>query len=114
MAIIRPFAGIRYSTKIGKNLSSVIAPHYDVLDGRQKQAFLAKNPNNIVAIDLPHVPPKQLAPPGVYESAAKVMDMTAFAMCREQKLPVIIFNMATKDAIAKVVRGERMGTKVVP
>jgi uridylate kinase len=50
----------------------------------------------------------------VLKDRLKVMDMTAFAMCREQKLPVIVFNMATKDAIAKVVKGERMGTKVVP
>lgn len=50
----------------------------------------------------------------VLKDRLKVMDMTAFAMCREQKLPVVVFNMATKGAILAVAKGERAGTKVVP
>lgn len=74
MAIIRPFAGIRYSTKHGKDISKLIAPPYDVLDATQKQSLLAKDPHNVVAVDLPHVPPKQLGPPSAYEAAAKAMN----------------------------------------
>ncbi|MFT3789110.1 MAG: UMP kinase [Tepidisphaeraceae bacterium] len=43
----------------------------------------------------------------------KVMDMTAFALCREQKLPVVIFDMKTPGNVARVCKGERVGTKVV-
>lgn len=74
MAIIRPFAGIRYSTKAGKDISNLIAPPYDVLNAKGKQALLAKDPHNVVSIDLPHVPPKQLGPPSAYQAAAKAMN----------------------------------------
>lgn len=74
MATIRPFVGIRYSSKQGKDLSKLIAPPYDVLDAKGKAALLAKDPHNIVSIDLPHVPPKQLGPPSAYQAAAKAMN----------------------------------------
>jgi uridylate kinase len=50
----------------------------------------------------------------VLKDRLKVMDMTAFALCREQKLPVIIFDMKQPGNIAAVARGDRVGTKVVP
>ena len=50
----------------------------------------------------------------VLKDRLKVMDMTAFAMCREQKLPVCVFNMKQKGAILAVAKGERAGTKVLP
>lgn len=49
----------------------------------------------------------------VLKDRLKVMDMTAFALCREQKLPLVIFDMNKKGNIAAVARGERVGTKVV-
>ena len=73
MATIRPFAGIRYSSSAGHDLSDFIAPPYDVLDAQGKAKLLAKSPFNIVEIDLPHVPPKQLGPPSAYAHAADVM-----------------------------------------
>ncbi|MDB5174555.1 MAG: Uridine monophosphate kinase [Phycisphaerales bacterium] len=44
----------------------------------------------------------------------KVMDLTAFAMCKQQKIPLVVFNMKTPGNIARVVRGEDVGTKVLP
>ncbi len=44
----------------------------------------------------------------------KVMDMTAFALCRDRRLPVVIFDMNKEGNIARVCRGERVGTLVVP
>lgn len=73
MADIRPFAGIRYAGPHGIDLSDRIAPPYDVLDGKSKQALLDKSAKNIVEIDLPFVPPKQLGPPEVYAKAAATM-----------------------------------------
>jgi uncharacterized protein (DUF1015 family) len=74
MATIRPFAGIRYSATAGHDLSDFIAPPYDVLDAASKAQLLARSPFNIVAIDLPHVPPKQLGPPAAYAQAAQTME----------------------------------------
>ncbi len=71
MPKIAPFSAIRYdSGKVGGELSSVLAPPYDVLDESDRQVLLARNPRNIVAIDLPHVPPKTLGPPEAYERSA--------------------------------------------
>ena len=52
-----------------QDLSRRIAPPYDVLDERPKQALLAGDPHNIVAIDLPYTPPKVVGPDAVYEQA---------------------------------------------
>ena len=41
-----------------------------------------------------------------------VMDQTAIALCRENKLPVIVLNINTPGAIARAVSGERIGTIV--
>jgi uncharacterized protein (DUF1015 family) len=69
MADIRPFAGIHYAQKPELNLSNLIAPPYDVLDEAGKAALQARHPNNIVNIDLPHMPPKTVGPDEVYERA---------------------------------------------
>ena len=42
----------------------------------------------------------------------RVMDMTAFTLCMENKLPIIVFNMNKLGNLGKVVSGERVGTLV--
>ncbi len=42
----------------------------------------------------------------------KVMDMTAFAMCRDNKLPVYVFDMNKKGNLLKIISGEKIGTLV--
>lgn len=42
----------------------------------------------------------------------KVMDMTAFTLCMENKLPIIVFDMNTTGNLLKVVMGENVGTLV--
>lgn len=42
----------------------------------------------------------------------KVMDMTAFALCRENNIPIIVFNMNKKDNFKKIVQGQKIGTFV--
>ena len=42
----------------------------------------------------------------------KVMDATAFALCRDQKLPIKVFSIFKEGALARVVRGEDEGTLV--
>lgn len=76
MPTIYPFAAVQFaqafSAKPGHqaDLSTLLAPPYDVLDQRGKDALLARNDDNIVAIDLPHLPAKQLGPDAAYQSAA--------------------------------------------
>lgn len=54
------------------DISSAVSPPYDVLDARGKHALLMKDQHNIVAVDLPHVPPKELGPPEAYQNAAEM------------------------------------------
>ncbi len=42
----------------------------------------------------------------------KVMDMTAFTLCQENKLPIIVFDMNTEGNLLKVVKGDNIGTLV--
>jgi len=42
----------------------------------------------------------------------KVMDMTAFTLCMENKLPIIVFDMNIPGNLLKVVNGEKVGTLV--
>lgn len=69
MPSVYPFRAVQFRSGRG-DVSDLVAPPYDVLDARAKAALLAKNHANIVAIDLPHVPAKQLGPKEAYESAA--------------------------------------------
>lgn len=46
------------------------------------------------------------------EKRLGVMDQTAFAMCRENKLPVIVLNLNEEDSMVRTVRGETVGTLV--
>jgi len=45
-------------------------------------------------------------------NSLKVMDMTAFTLCMENKLPIIVFDMNKTGNLLKVVMGEKVGTLV--
>jgi len=76
MAIIEPFCGIRYdpSRLPGQDASAVLAPPYDVLNERDRDALLARSEVNIVRIDLPHMPAKSAGPDEVYAQAAERLE----------------------------------------
>jgi uridylate kinase len=50
----------------------------------------------------------------VLQNELKVMDLTAITMCKQQKLPLVVFNLKTPGNIARVIRGEKVGTKINP
>ncbi|MBI1368462.1 MAG: DUF1015 family protein [Planctomycetes bacterium] len=68
MPKLLPIRAYRYAVP-NADVSSVIAPPYDVLDEGPKQALLAKDPHNIVAVDLPVTPPKTVGPDSAYAAA---------------------------------------------
>jgi uridylate kinase len=41
-----------------------------------------------------------------------VMDMTAFTLCQENDLPIIVFNINDTGSLLRIVMGERIGTLV--
>lgn len=48
----------------------------------------------------------------VYDKGLNVMDLTAFTLCRENNLPIIVFDMNKPGNLRKVVAGEQVGTLV--
>src|SRR6201999_1828401 len=42
----------------------------------------------------------------------KIMDSTAFSLCMDNRIPIIVFDMAKPENIKRVVRGEKVGTLV--
>ena len=48
----------------------------------------------------------------VYEKGLEVMDMTAFTLCNENKLSIIVFDMNKEGNLIKIVNGENLGTLV--
>ncbi|MHB8694674.1 MAG: UMP kinase [Solirubrobacteraceae bacterium] len=64
----------------------------------------AKNPD---ATFIPEITHKEALTRGL-----QVMDSTAFALCMDNNLPIIVFNMADSTNIDKIVSGERVGTLV--
>lgn len=117
---IHPFAGWRYATQ---ELSAVIAPPYDILDQQDKDALLSGSDRNIVAVDLPHVPPKQLGPEEQYDQAAALLEQWKQDGTIVQDSPCIyVYEQTytwagkthTRRAMLAGVRATPLGQDVIP
>jgi uridylate kinase len=49
----------------------------------------------------------------VHAKQLRVMDLTAITLCMERKIPVVVFNLKVDGNIARVLRGEDVGTRIV-
>lgn len=47
-----------------------------------------------------------------YDKQLKIMDMTAFTLCKENEIPVVVFDMNSPGNLKKVILGEKIGTLV--
>jgi uridylate kinase len=48
----------------------------------------------------------------VYAKGLNIMDMTAFTLCKENNLPIIVFDMNKADNLYNLVQGADVGTLV--
>lgn len=48
----------------------------------------------------------------VLEKELRVMDLTAFALCRENDLPIVVFNMDEPDGVVRAARGDKVGSRI--
>jgi uridylate kinase len=48
----------------------------------------------------------------VYEKGLNIMDMTAFTLCQENKLPIIVFDMNKSGNLLRIMQGEDAGTLI--
>ena len=47
-----------------------------------------------------------------YDKQLKIMDMTAFTLCKENEIPVVVFDMNISGNLKKVILGDKIGTLV--
>lgn len=69
MARVRPFAAVRYRD-VARDITPLIAPPYDVVSPEERAAYLAQDPRNIVALELPEGAENPGEPGNRYETAA--------------------------------------------
>jgi uridylate kinase len=50
----------------------------------------------------------------VHRMQLRVMDLTAVTLAMERKIPLVVFNLKTPGNISRVLRGERVGTRITP
>lgn len=120
---IKPFQGWRYSTA-GGDVSRLIAPPYDVLSQADKDTLLAGDEHNIVAVDLPHVPPNEVGPDKVYQAAADRLDeWKSSHLLRQDDKPAIYAYQQTYSWAGKThtrnmvicrVRATELGGDIIP
>ncbi|MFZ4572778.1 MAG: DUF1015 family protein [Phycisphaerales bacterium] len=98
MANVYPFRPLVYADRT--DLSAVAAPPYDVLDAAGKAKLLARDANNIVAVDLPHTPAKELGPQSAYDGAAATLaDWQAKKLITRTALPTMfVYRQSFKSA----------------
>ena len=48
----------------------------------------------------------------VLKQGLKVMDATAISLCKDNSVPIIVFNIRTKGNIRRVIEGEKIGSLV--
>jgi len=87
------------------------------LESRCDVVLVAKNGVDGVYTADPNIDPTATKLDQVSYSEAlardlRIMDQTAFALCGENKLPMVVFGMEPEGNILRVVRGERIGTLV--
>jgi uridylate kinase len=56
---------------------------------------------------------EQISYDEVYSKGLEVMDLTAFTLCKENNLPIIVFDMNKKGNLQNLLMGEKVGTLVV-
>ncbi|MBL4700708.1 MAG: DUF1015 domain-containing protein, partial [Phycisphaeraceae bacterium] len=108
MPKISPIAAIEYNLNETNDLSSLIAPPYDVLDQCSKDALLTRNPNNLVKVDLPHLPPKTVGPDETYLQAAKVFNqmIESGVLCKRTTPAIYVYQQTyTVNSITYKRRG---------
>jgi len=121
---IRPFRGWRFHSESNSDVSDYLAPPYDVLTAADKQELLERCNDNIVGVDLPHVPPKEVGPDSAYEMAAGGIEQWKAngTIRQEGEAAIYVYDQTytwagqthTRRAILCGVRATELGKDVIP
>lgn len=72
MPAVYPFRAVQFQSGQG-DVTDHVAPPYDVIDASRKAALAEGSAGNVVSVDLPHTPAKELGPPEAYAGANGVL-----------------------------------------
>ncbi|HLX35117.1 MAG TPA: DUF1015 domain-containing protein [Candidatus Limnocylindrales bacterium] len=72
MPLVQPFRALRYASEIVPDLAAVVAPPYDVIDADERRGLAARDPRNVVRLDLPISEPGD-EPDERYRRAARTL-----------------------------------------
>jgi uncharacterized protein (DUF1015 family) len=71
--VIRPFRALRYAPEITGDVGRLIAPPYDVIDEAERRMLLARDPRNVVRLDLPTAEVGDRDPDERYRRASRLL-----------------------------------------
>jgi len=116
MPSVYPFSAVAYAQLLNHladaapaDLSAVLAPPYDVLDASGKARLVAKSAHNMVLVDLPHLPAKQLGPAEAYTSAAALLgEWLATGVLKRREKPCLFAYRQTFVSGGKTVQRSGM------
>jgi len=121
---VRPFRGWRYSLAGGRDVSPFLSPPFDILTAEDKQQLLSACDRNAVAVDLPHVRPRETGPDELYAAAAERLEhWKRTGVIRQDDRPAIYAyeqtyewsgRKRTRRAIICGVRVTPFGEDVIP
>ena len=97
-----------FTTDTGSSLRGIEIQAEAMLKGTRVDGIYTADPEkdpNAVKFD-------EITYDEIYNRGLKVMDLTATTVCKENNLPIIVFDMDTVGNLVKVVRGEKIGTYV--
>ena len=120
---IRPFRAWRFH-RAGGDIGAYLAPPYDVLTAADKRELLNRCDDNIVGVDLPHVPPHDAGPDSAYEMAANgIARWKANGTIRQDESPAVYVyeqtytwagRTRTRRAMLCGVRAGKLDKDVIP
>ncbi len=97
-----------FTTDTGSSLRGIEIKADVMLKGTRVDGIYTADPEK----DPTAVKFKDITYDEIYNRGLKIMDLTATTMCKENNLPIIVFDMDTVGNLTKVVAGEEIGTYV--
>lgn len=97
-----------FTTDTGSSLRGIEIEADAMLKGTRVDGIYTADPEK----DPKAVKFDEIAYEEIYRRNLKVMDLTATTMCKENNLPIVVFNMDKPGNLMKVLKGEKIGTYV--
>lgn len=97
-----------FTTDTGASLRGIEIEADIILKGTRVDGIYTADPEKIPSA----TKFKEITYDAIYSKGLKVMDLTATTMCKENNLPIYVFNMDTFGNLKKVMMGEDVGTIV--